>query len=58
MSSEQQYRSASPAFNGMESEVYIDGKSVTQGGYIVKERQRGKNPCMQILRFIRSNFVL
>jgi hypothetical protein len=42
----------------MESEVYIDGKSVTQGGYIVKERQRGKNPCMQILRFIRSNFVL
>ena len=42
-----------PAYNGMEKDI-----SISQGGYVVKERQHGKNPCMQILRSIRSKFYV
>ena len=53
MSFEQQYRAQPPpVYGGMENEV-----SVKQGGYTVKERQHGQNPCMQLLRFIRSNYI-
>lgn len=49
--------------SGKEKEVYIDGTSNADemstnqgdyGSYRVKERPRHKNPCKQLLRYIRS----
>ena len=44
----------------IENEVYNDGLPVNddgQGKYTVKERENGKNPCKQLLQFIRSNLI-